>query len=38
MVESGTHANLIAANGYYAELYARQQEEERTTGSSGMKL
>ncbi|MGN7722233.1 ABC transporter ATP-binding protein [Chitinophaga sp. 22620] len=31
MVESGTHEELLSRNGYYAELYARQQsgEEER---------
>lgn len=28
MVESGTHAELLALNGYYTELYARQQEQE----------
>ena len=28
MVEQGTHASLLALNGYYAGLYARQQEQE----------
>jgi ATP-binding cassette, subfamily B, multidrug efflux pump len=27
IVEQGTHPDLLALNGYYAELYARQQEE-----------
>lgn len=30
IVEEGTHAGLIARKGYYATLYARQQETERT--------
>jgi ATP-binding cassette, subfamily B, multidrug efflux pump len=29
MVETGNHADLLARNGYYAELYARQQEQEK---------
>ncbi len=29
MVEQGTHQQLLALKGYYAELYARQQEEEK---------
>jgi len=29
IVETGTHADLLARNGYYAELYARQQEQEK---------
>lgn len=29
IVEEGTHKELIDANGYYAGLYARQQEQER---------
>jgi ATP-binding cassette subfamily B protein len=28
IVESGTHAQLLASGGYYATLYARQQEGE----------
>ncbi len=28
-VEQGTHQELLAQNGYYASLYARQQEQER---------
>ena len=28
IVEEGTHAQLLAAGGYYATLYARQQEPE----------
>lgn len=34
MVESGTHEELLAKNGYYSELYARQQtgEEEHING------
>jgi ABC-type multidrug transport system fused ATPase/permease subunit len=27
MVEMGTHAELLAKKGYYAGLYARQQQE-----------
>ncbi|RPE08219.1 ABC transporter ATP-binding protein [Chitinophaga lutea] len=35
MAESGTHEELLSQNGYYAELYARQQtgEEESVNGS-----
>lgn len=33
MVESGTHAELLVLNGYYTELYARQQEQENTNGN-----
>jgi len=29
IVETGTHSDLLARNGYYAELYARQQEQEK---------
>ncbi|HEY6062480.1 MAG TPA: ABC transporter ATP-binding protein [Chitinophagaceae bacterium] len=29
IVEQGTHQDLLAQNGYYAGLYARQQEESR---------
>lgn len=28
MVETGTHEELLAKNGYYSELYARQQTGE----------
>jgi len=28
IVEQGTHATLLSANGLYAEMYARQQEQE----------
>ncbi len=28
MVETGTHKELLSLNGYYAELYQRQQEKE----------
>ena len=33
IVEQGTHQNLLAQNGYYAGLYARQQEQERSRES-----
>ncbi len=33
IVESGTHAELLALNGYYTELYLRQQEQENTNGN-----
>lgn len=33
MVESGTHAELLALNGYYTELYARQQKQENTNSN-----
>ena len=29
IVEEGTHFQLLAQNGYYAAMYARQQEEDR---------
>lgn len=29
IVEQGTHASLLAQNGYYATMYARQQEQEQ---------
>ena len=29
IVEQGTHTALLEQNGYYAEMYARQQEQER---------
>jgi len=31
IVEQGIHAELLARNGYYAELYYRQQEQERSS-------
>jgi ATP-binding cassette, subfamily B, multidrug efflux pump len=31
IVEQGTHTELLARNGYYAGLYARQQEQERSS-------
>ncbi len=30
IVEQGTHAELLALNGYYRELYTRQYEDEAT--------
>jgi len=33
IVEHGTHSELIDLNGYYAELYARQQEQDEGSGS-----
>jgi ATP-binding cassette subfamily B protein len=30
VIEQGTHAYLLAYNGYYTQLYQRQQEQERT--------
>ncbi len=33
IVEEGTHSELIDANGYYAGLYARQQEQEDDPGT-----
>lgn len=33
IVEQGTHQTLLALNGYYAELYARQQEQEMSRES-----
>ncbi|MEP7111082.1 MAG: ABC transporter ATP-binding protein, partial [Ferruginibacter sp.] len=33
IVEQGTHAGLLQQNGYYSEMYARQQEQELSTGS-----
>jgi len=32
IVEEGTHQSLLARNGYYASLYARQQAEDRESG------
>ncbi|MEP7142004.1 MAG: ABC transporter ATP-binding protein [Ferruginibacter sp.] len=31
IVEQGTHAGLLRQNGYYAEMYARQQEQDLST-------
>ena len=31
IVEQGTHATLLRQNGYYAGMYARQQEQELGT-------
>ena len=36
IVEEGTHQQLLAQNGYYAGLYARQQEQERSQESVGV--
>lgn len=33
IVETGTHDSLLAKNGYYAELYSRQQEQEKDSES-----
>ncbi len=33
IVEEGTHQQLIAKGGFYSNLYARQQEQERSSGS-----
>jgi ATP-binding cassette subfamily B protein len=33
IVETGTHESLLAQNGYYAELYARQQEQEKSSAN-----
>jgi ATP-binding cassette subfamily B protein len=32
IVEEGTHAGLLERNGYYAKMYARQQQQETTLG------
>jgi len=32
IVEQGTHAGLLKQNGYYAEMFARQQEQEYSAG------
>jgi ATP-binding cassette subfamily B multidrug efflux pump len=34
IVEQGTHAELVARKGYYANLYARQQQERSVQGAS----
>ena len=31
IVEQGIHTELLTRNGYYAELYYRQQEQERSS-------
>ena len=28
VIEQGTHADLLKQNGFYAEMYARQQQQE----------
>jgi ATP-binding cassette subfamily B multidrug efflux pump len=33
IIEQGSHAGLLALNGYYAQMYMRQQEEEAGVGS-----
>lgn len=33
VVETGTHESLLALNGYYSELYARQQEQEKSSSN-----
>ena len=33
IVETGTHADLLARNGYYAQIYTTQQQQNNTTGS-----
>ena len=32
IVEQGKHTDLLALNGIYAEMYARQQEQEQDAG------
>lgn len=34
IAETGTHQQLLAQNGYYASMYARQQEQERSGGET----
>jgi ATP-binding cassette subfamily B multidrug efflux pump len=36
IVEQGTHEQLLAQNGYYAGLYTRQQEQEKSAGTYGL--
>ena len=36
VVESGTHTELLNKNGYYSQLYYRQQEQERASGNGTM--
>ena len=31
IVEQGTHAEMLEQNGYYAEMYTRQQEHDLST-------
>jgi ATP-binding cassette subfamily B protein len=31
IVEQGTHRQLLGMNGYYTEMYNRQQEQEKET-------
>ena len=35
MVETGTHPELVAASGHYAEMWSRQREAAITGGSAG---
>jgi len=35
IIEQGTHAELVAKKGYYAGLYARQQQQERNNSVTG---
>jgi len=33
IVETGSHDELLSRNGYYAQIYARQQEQDNETGN-----